>query len=106
MKAAELVNFNERAMKAMSEVGIKIGDYRHLVLWNDYTALIADGIFGNELLHACALCASALYGCQVEAWAAALCATLSIVIIIVQHFSLSSQEPSSIKFGKRFEYTL
>lgn len=32
MKAAELVNFNERAMKAMSEVGIKIGDYRHLVL--------------------------------------------------------------------------
>ena len=43
MKAAELVNFNERAMKAMSEVGIKMGDYRHLVLWNDYHALIAEG---------------------------------------------------------------
>lgn len=55
MKAAELVNFNERAMKAMSEVGIKIGDYRHLVLWNDYTALIADG---NKKTYAMALVAS------------------------------------------------
>lgn len=39
----------------MSEVGIKIGDYRHLVLWNDYTALIADG---NKKTYAMALVAS------------------------------------------------
>ena len=43
MKAGELVNFNEKSLKAMSEVGIRIGDYRHLALWNDYCALIAEG---------------------------------------------------------------
>ena len=43
MKAAELVNFSAKALKAMSEVGIRIGDYRHLVLWNDYRALVEDG---------------------------------------------------------------
>lgn len=43
MKAGELVNFNAKSLKAMSEVGIRIGDYRHLVLWNDYHALIAEG---------------------------------------------------------------
>ena len=43
MKAAELVHFNEKAMKAMSDIGIKIGDYRHLYLWNDYYSLINDG---------------------------------------------------------------
>lgn len=28
MKAGELVNFNAKSLKAMSEVGIRIGDYR------------------------------------------------------------------------------
>lgn len=42
MKAGELVQFNERAMKAMSDVGIRIGDYRHLYLWNDFHALGGD----------------------------------------------------------------
>lgn len=55
MKAGELVNFNSKSLKAMSEVGIKIGDYRHLVLWNDYTALIANG---NKKTYAMALVAS------------------------------------------------
>lgn len=43
MKAADLIHFNEKSMKAMSDIGIKIGDYRHLYLWNDYYALINDG---------------------------------------------------------------
>lgn len=43
MKAGELVNFNAKSLKAMSEVGIRIVDYRHLVLWNDYCALMAEG---------------------------------------------------------------
>ena len=43
MIAADLINYNEKAMKAMSEVGIRIGDYRHLVLWSDYCGIVADG---------------------------------------------------------------
>ena len=43
MKAGELVNFNSKSLKAMSEVGIRICDYRHLVLWSDYCGIVAEG---------------------------------------------------------------
>ena len=43
MKAAELVKFSESTMKALSNVGIRISDYRHLALWTDYCAMVADG---------------------------------------------------------------
>lgn len=61
---------------------------------------------GRNLLHACAVSSSALDGSRIKAWAAALRAPLTIVIIIVQHFSLSGQKPSSIKLGKCSEYAL
>ena len=43
MKAGELVIYNEKSLKAMSEVGIRIEDYRHLVLWKEYCGIVAEG---------------------------------------------------------------
>lgn len=43
MKAGELVMYNEKSLKAMSEVGIRIEDYRHLVLWSEYCGIVAEG---------------------------------------------------------------
>lgn len=42
MKAVELVSFLAKAMKTLSKAGIRMDDCRHLQVWREYSALVAD----------------------------------------------------------------
>lgn len=44
VKAIDLLEINERLLKSLSNVGVNIGDYRHVEMYNEYIGMERKGI--------------------------------------------------------------
>ena len=43
MLAIELLKFCEKIFKSMSEVGLRVSDYRHVQMYDEYTEMVEKG---------------------------------------------------------------
>ena len=43
MQAIELLRFCDKILKSMSEVGLRISDYRHVQMYDEYVEMVREG---------------------------------------------------------------
>ena len=43
MKRIELVSFNAELLQKLQKAGVKIDDYQHVAMYNDYERMLKDG---------------------------------------------------------------